>query len=83
VYLEKNELLTKHQYGSIYYAGPVIILLCTIQSNSGEAMDKEVLAVIGKLYLDIFSLNNYVESLKARVSELENQLALQANKKDK
>lgn len=46
-------------------------------------MDKEVLAVIGKLYLDIFSLNNYVESLKARVSELENQLASQANKKDK
>lgn len=34
-------------------------------------MDKEVLAIIGKLYLDLYSLNEYAESLKKRVGELE------------
>jgi hypothetical protein len=37
-------------------------------------MDKEVLAVIGKLYLDTFSMASYIETLKARVTELESQL---------
>lgn len=46
-------------------------------------MNKEVLTEINRLYLDILSLRTCVESLKARVSELENQLASQANKKDK
>lgn len=37
-------------------------------------MDKEILAVIGKLYLDTFSMATYIETLKARVTELESQL---------
>jgi hypothetical protein len=47
-------------------------------------MDKDVLAVIGKLYLDTFTLNNYAENLKARIAELETQLASlnSQNKKD-
>lgn len=47
-------------------------------------MDKDVLAVIGRLYLDTFTLNNYAENLKARIQELESQLAAvsAASKKD-
>lgn len=47
-------------------------------------MDKDVLAVIGRLYLDTFTLNNYAENLKNRISELEAQIAslTSQNKKD-
>lgn len=47
-------------------------------------MDKDVLAVIGRLYLDTFTLNNYAENLKARIQELEAQLSAASNtgKKD-
>ena len=38
-------------------------------------MDKEILALIGRLYLDTITLNNFAESLKNRVTELEAQLA--------
>lgn len=42
-------------------------------------MDKEALALIGKLYVDIYNLSAYTESLKARISELESQLSSNAN----
>jgi hypothetical protein len=38
-------------------------------------MDKEVLALIGKLYVEIYTLSNFSEGLKARVTDLEQQLA--------
>ena len=34
-------------------------------------MDKEILVVIGKLYLELYTLGNYAESLKNKVTELE------------
>lgn len=37
-------------------------------------MDKEILAVIGKLYLDVIGLNNYIEALKNKISELESEI---------
>ncbi len=36
-------------------------------------MDKEILAVIGQLYLENISLRNLVEALKNKVSELDQQ----------
>lgn len=45
-------------------------------------MDKDVLAIIGKLYLDTFTLNNYVESLKSTIAELEAKLAAASTKKN-
>lgn len=41
-------------------------------------MDKDILAVIGRLYLDSVSMSAYIENLKNRVSELENKLAQQS-----
>ena len=34
-------------------------------------MDKEVLAIVGRLYLENMGLINYTEGLKARIEELE------------
>lgn len=35
---------------------------------------KELLSVIGQLYVDIISIQTYAENLKNRVAELETQL---------
>lgn len=37
--------------------------------------NKELLALIGKLYLDVNQLTAYAEGLRNRVAELENQIA--------
>lgn len=37
-------------------------------------MDKEILALIGKLYVEIYTLSNFSETLKAKIKELEAQL---------
>lgn len=37
-------------------------------------MDKELLAIVGRLYLENMSLINFSESLKARIDELEKLL---------
>lgn len=34
-------------------------------------MDKEILALIGKLYLDLYRQSSYIEALTAKISELE------------
>jgi|688.fasta_scaffold61975_7 hypothetical protein len=39
-------------------------------------MDKEVLALIGKLYVEIYTLSNFSEGLKLKISDLEKQLAV-------
>lgn len=45
--------------------------------------NKEILALIGKFYLDIISLNSMIESQSKRISELEKQLELyQSESKD-
>jgi len=46
-------------------------------------MDKEILAVIGKLYLDLISLNNHIETQNQRIAELENRAALSNNPTNK
>lgn len=76
--LIKKQSLTIKGLGHIYYAGGDLILL-VIQ---GLVMDKDVLAIIGKLYLDTFTLNNYVESLKSTIAELESKLAAVSTKKN-
>jgi hypothetical protein len=44
---------------------------------------RDMLAAIGKLYLDIYGLNNLVEALKNRVLELESQLISQQSQSSK
>lgn len=46
-------------------------------------MDKDILAIIGRLYLDTFTLNNYAENLKAKIAELESQLAAASSQSKK
>lgn len=48
-------------------------------------MDKEIVTLIGKLYIDIYRQGNYIEALTAKISELESELktALEAKPKSK
>ena len=39
-------------------------------------MDKEILTLIGKMYIDIYRQGNYIEALNAKIAEFEAQLKL-------
>ena len=64
----------------IYCTSPLYQLI----THEDFYMDqKDILAAIGKLYLDIYGLNNLVEALKNRVLELESQLISQQSQSSK